>query len=292
MSIQFFEKRKRGLKIVVLTILSVLLGWFIIYLFSRASLETSFGVNAKTESVLFNSGLNSSLIWHFNDVKLLNGRSQEIFTGGLSINDSVDVFVERKSLGACIIRLTSHGKGSVGSLLKDDQYSGKLEEVAYIFIDSIYNKALIGKTMILPLNGINGKLTTGTPVGNESSYSVPILREGSVTLLNTSFNGKNTYKAAEYELKSGDRFIINDRKSPYYGFLSLDERPCITLTYKVSGASGLIERPGGIKYPVESTLLSKFQYDAFYQWLSLFFGILVFFGNLLALKKELKNFNK
>lgn len=292
MNIQFFENPKRVLKIVALSILSLLVAWLIIYLFSRASLETSFGVNAKTESVLFNSGFNSSLIWHFNDVKLLNGGSQEVFTGGLSINDSVNVSIERKSLGPCIIRLTSNGKGSVGSLLKNDEYFGELEEVAYIFIDSIYNKASIGKTMILPLNGINGKLTTGNPVGNESSYSVPILREGSVTLLNSSFNGKNTYKAAEYELKSGDRFRINDRKSPYYGFISLDERPCITLTYKVSGASGFIERPGGIKYPVESTLLSKFQYDAFYQWLSLFFGILVFCGNLLALKKELKNFSK
>ncbi|WP_160114674.1 hypothetical protein [Aquimarina sp. AU474] len=290
-SIRFPNWKKKIFPYVFFSLALLLFGT-VIYLFSRSSLETSYELNAITEGVSINTGNNSELIWFFENAKLISNQTKDsYFSGSLKFNDSTTITIKRVSLGLCAISIRNTVNTSVGTL-HYDAYKKRLGKSIHIVLDSIQYRSHQGSTIVFPLNKINGFISTPSPVAQETDMNVPILREGKVSLLNTSFNKKTVYQAGEYILHTGDQFKLKERISPYYGFLTINENPCMNLNYKVAGSKGYIQSPGGLIHSAESTLLHKLQNDIFYQWLSLVFGVLVVIASLFGAVNDVKDMFK
>src|SRR5688572_136517 len=108
------------------------------------------------------------------------------------------------------------------------------------------------------------KISAGRPVGLETQGSgTALLRSGRVTLREASFISRGLHDASMVDLNAGDFFRVAqvNPEGLASGFIVADERPAMTVAFRIARKKATITRPGGVEFPMASDIFSRFAND-------------------------------
>jgi hypothetical protein len=248
-----------------------------------------FNVTVTTERLAFERPLASRERWTFQGARLETaGKIVPSFTGSIELDKRIRGFIERIGEGPLWVHVECMPPAkaeavppscAIGRVFDDKDAllmvaGGTLD----VWIDNVKQAAERGITTVLTLSGT---ITPGREVGMETLGSTAILREGSVAVLVETAFGEERFEARREALEAGDLFRVvdPDPRNPTDGFVVADERPALTAAYRVGGARGHRQRPGGGGYDVVATTYQRIVHDEFFQLLS---WVLVFLAGLAA----------
>jgi hypothetical protein len=242
---------------------------------------TTFDVSAETEWVEFIPGPHPRSDWSLEAARIFAGEDTigRIVSGSLTLSDSVQVIVERRSFGPLLLRISPRGSGQlVGDIERPDSGNIPLSGYTLIEIPDIDARAHQGAPIVLPVKGV---LIAGRTIEIETDPSPARLRNGRVTSFGRSIFGWAVFPAGTVDLGPGDQVVIQAQRSSAYGMIAADEGPALTVGYRAIAKSVEVRRPGGSHYRIGTTLFSRLRADPVLQscWLALAF--------LLVLRRKL-----
>ncbi len=208
----------------------------------RAS--TTFDVHALTETVTYFP--EDEQEWELSGIRVhanLADTAGTKVTGRLVLQPEVKVVVDRVSLGPLSIRFEAADPQQI--LARFEQQAGTtihLRATSLVVIPELESRAHEGEGLLLTLKG---RLDVGRPPHLSSETKAPILRNGTVDMLGSSFIGAGSFSAGTASLYAGDQFKIGDPESASLGFIAVDEGPGLTIGYRSIARFATIVRPGG-----------------------------------------------
>ena len=281
-------KRIRRFFNVSLITLSVLLVSLLALVIIHTS-DTTFNLSANTEQVEIVTQKHLELNWFFEDVILkekLTPRDTIVrFSGFIKVPINSRITILRKGFGDVFIKFNKipNSDFSVDLYNKSFDPYKTLTEDFTILIDSIQEKSLLGNTIVMPLNGLRGEFRTApTPKSNESSANIPILRSGKVKLMKQSLLNTGLIENDSFDLQLGDQFIFNDAEHLAYGFIAINEKPNLSISYNVSGNNAVINKPGDVRRNISVSIINQIINDKMLSFISIFIGALFALITLLS----------
>jgi hypothetical protein len=214
----------------------------VVMVYPRAS--TTFDLHALTETVTYFP--ENEQEWELGGVHVhanLADTAGTKVTGRLILQSGVKVVIERVSLGPLFIRFEAADPQQI--LARFEQQTGTtipLRATSLVIIPELESRAHEGEGLLLTLRG---RLDVGRPPHLSSETKAPILRNGTVDMLGSSFIGGGSFSAGTASLYSGDQFKIGDPESASLGFIAADEGPALTVGYRTIARFATIVRPGG-----------------------------------------------
>jgi hypothetical protein len=198
--------------------------------------------------------------------------AEEITNGTFQPGGDVDIHFERIGHGDLIIDCHARDtSGSVGIVALDDH-----ERV-------LPNRALFRLHVPLPnenaIYPLAGHITIGDVVKPLSPDPSPgILHGGTVTPIGHTIFSNSRYEVGSTSLEPGDEFTVDPGgDSKALGFISVDDRPSISVTYRQIGRAGQVSRYGGTGFDIEIPLISRIEHDSVLQG---FWAVFIFITGL------------
>ena len=241
--------------------------------------SASYNVTAQTERIALSIDRKPSWRWVLRDVEFFeNGASFESWNGDIELAHSVDVLIQRIAFGVLWVHVQCQQSSndeacdSAGVVFDASGLSQRpLASEFEILIGDIPARAKAGTTIWLE---IAGQVTLGRSVGTVTDTRVALLREGRVTMLGRNVLGGGVFDGGSVALDIGDRFEVTDvdEKSETRGFVVADERPAMTVAYRVIGSNAVVYRPGGGHYAVSTSVFARFIGDPLFRLLAALFA--------------------
>jgi hypothetical protein len=294
-------KARKKLKYFVFTSLTI--GLIVLcFIFFFAPITTIYNITAQTEKVQYQTIDKNNSRFSLYNAKLINYDGEvikEAFEGSFEINENVNISFERISNGPIIISATNNKKTSVGKFY--DGYDGSLIYTANDYIDiiitqvdSILNE---GTSFVFPISGL---VNIGRSVDLEIfGETTPLLRNGDITMTGYSTLNGQYFEAGNEKLFLGDYLTFEEQNEKAFGFITIDENPCMQAAYRVHAKVAKIIKPGpkdvNSGYAISASLYDRFIKDRLFQGISLLFGSLLvittiatFIMDYILFKKEIK----
>lgn len=272
------------------------------FIFFFAPITTIYNITAQTEKVQYETIDKNNSRFSLYNAKLINYDGDvidEAFEGSFEIKPNVNISLERISSGPIIISASHNKNGSVGKFYNG--YDGSLIYTAGDYIDIIITDidSLLseGTSFVFPISGL---VNIGRSVDLEIfGETTPLLRYGDITMTGYStFNGQY-FEAGNKKLFLGDYLTFEDQEEKAFGFITIDENPCMQAAYRVHAKVAKIIKPGpkdvNSGYAISASLYDRFIKDRLFQGISLLFGSLLvittiatFVMDYILFKKEIK----
>jgi hypothetical protein len=275
---------KAWLVAISLTGLAILTLWLV-----YPNAKTTFDITAEAESLTFTPHVNSGVEWELDGVRLRRSSTDTgtVVSGTLALSDSVRVLIERKSLGPLRLQLEprySEGvNASLGSFTLDSVTRIELRTVAFVEIGDLQERVQAGRPVVL---FGKGDMTIGWVPNLTPDLSQPLLRSGTIRMVGKSWFRGTSFSAGTEELRAGDKIEIAKPLSTGVGFISADERPALTISFRTIARSATVTRPGG-GTPQVSTSLSSARFGD--PMLKAGYAVLVLIGAALFKAKEIRD---
>lgn len=219
---------------------------FLLYVLFLAPITTTFNVAVNTERIEYTTldKNNSRLILMDAEIANLDSILVSNFEGNIELNSNVKVTIERISSGPISIVLENESGESVGKV-----YNGSNGELMYeasefldIYVYDIVKKTEAGQTFIF---SIEGDVNIGRSVNYEIfGESTALLRDGEVKMIGKSFFSNDNFEAGSIALNLGDRLVFDDIQSKTFGFVTINENPCMKAAYRVASKHARVIKPG------------------------------------------------
>jgi hypothetical protein len=132
---------------------------------------------------------------------------------------------------------------------------------------------------------VAGQISVGNVVRPLSANpSAAILHSGTVTPIGHSFLSDSRYETETTALDPGDEFAVDpEGNSEGYGFIVIDDRPSMNVTYRTNGRTGRVDRFGGSGFSIDIPLLPRIKHDSVVQG---FWAAFVFLTGILISQKR------
>jgi hypothetical protein len=187
--------------------------------------------------------------------------------GEVSFSPGTRITLERISAGPLRIIAVASRRAESAGVLHDSggNLIGSLGPYVVMTISNVEERAKRGHSVVLP---VLGSIEVGRSGPNPAGRAM--LRSGTVTLLGQSLLGSSRYAAGTADLRAGDRFTVLRPHGPAVGFMQVDERPALTVAYRVLGTSGQVSRFASKGYSVGTSLRERVLSDSVLQglWLT------------------------
>ena len=285
---------------IVITILIVLL---LLYIFFFAPITTTFNVAVNTERIQYTTldKNNSRIILMDAEIASLDSILVTNFEGNIDLNNNVKVSIERISNGPISIILENELGESVGKIYNGD--NGELFYEASDFLDiyiyDIAKKTEEGQTFIF---SIEGDVNIGRSVNYEIfGESTALLRDGEIKMIGKSFLSNDNFEAGSVSLNLGDRLVFDDIQSKTFGFVTINENPCMKAAYRIASKQARVIKPGPQNedngYIISASYLNMILNDRNIQGLIVLLGAIIglttlFTGIMDSREKFINIFNK
>lgn len=227
-------------------ILVLVLLLLLLYVLFIAPITTTFNVAVNTERIEYTTldKNNSRLILMDAEIANLDSVLVTNFEGNIKLNTNVKVTIERISSGPINIILENEAGESVGKIYNGN--NGELIHEASEFLDiyvyDIVKKTEEGQTFIF---SIDGDVNIGRSVNYEIfGESTALLRDGEVKMIGKSFFSNDNFEAGSVTLNLGDRLVFDDIQSKTFGFVTINENPCMKAAYRVASKHARVIKPG------------------------------------------------
>ncbi len=272
------------------------------FIFFFAPITTIYNITAQTEKVEYQTIDKNNSRFSLYNAKLINYDGEvihEAFEGSFEINNNVKVSLERISNGPIIISAVNDNNKSVGKFY--DGYDGSLVykaddyiDIIITGIDSLLNE---GTSFVFPVSGL---ISIGRSVDLEIfGETTPLLREGDITMTGYSTINGQYFEAGNEQLFLGDYLTFEEQDEKAFGFITIDENPCMKAAYRVHAKVAKIIKPGpkdvNSGYAISASLYDRFVKDRLFQGISLLFASLLvittiatFVMDYILFKKEIK----
>ncbi|MCI5207345.1 MAG: hypothetical protein D3910_00785 [Candidatus Electrothrix sp. ATG2] len=227
---------------------------------------TTFNVSVKTEEVKVNTYDVPMSDWPVHNIQLSQSCPDDLeditlmpFSGTLKIYPSVEIILTRIASGDLHVTLRN-GAGKPSGMIVDDEDEelGELSDCAFFHMRKIADRTQSGETIVLP---ITGNIKVGREIRFLSHYETPVLRSGSIALLDKTFLIGENYSVGPFVLKTGDLFEIQSPSVPSQGFALIDTNPGIQLIYRGNGHRGVSKRYQSEDYVIRNSVWSKLYND-------------------------------
>ena len=241
-----------------------------------------------TETVTLMTGQGPGLRLQLNGDSLSYGFNDdsETFTGAIELNSGVEVMIERVSIGPVQIECEAFEGGSVGTLIDEHEHVVKeLGSEVTIEIRDPSARAREGDSVVIP---VSGRVEIGREINYASGSGHAMLRSGDVTLLGRSILGSTRYEAGRVQLDPADRFHVESPEDAAFGVVVADERPALSVIYRVVGKRGVVTRFGARGYDVTASIRARLINDNAVQGLWVTFLAVMAFGCRLVRGREEK----
>jgi hypothetical protein len=243
--------------------------------------SATFAVTAAIERVEFITSKGKTTNWFLKNAQYIpeyESPRQE-FSGYLELGEGVRVTIERVAMGPLYIQVQANtpDQSDLGVLFAEDGSPlGAIHRHALFKIIDFQTLSANGKNVVLP---ISGDVRLGTLVERPTLPSVPLLRQGQITVIGHSLLGDDLYKGDSQSLDPGDVVEIGNASGPAIGFVAVEEGPALMATFHVVAKNLSVNRLPASGYTVSSTVFSRIKNDGTLQsiWAALLF--------LLALKR-------
>jgi len=247
--------------------------------------STTFDITAESEYVRYSPETSPTQHWSLDSASLFGAGDTvgTIVSGALEFTDSVQVTIERRSLGPLLLKVEptpARQRADVGrgSPIRIGVFNGRsgpprpLYDDVVIEIPNVEERSRQGHPLVF---AVQGSLQIGRSVQREGDPNLALLRSGKVTKFEESFFGKSVFTAGSSELDVGDQVTIEAPTSPELGLIRADERPALTVAYRANSRSVDVGRPGGGHYRIRMSIAERAQADPVLQhwWATL--GLLI-----------------
>jgi len=227
---------------------------------------TTFNVSAVTEEVKVVTHKTPMSRWPLKNIEISRDCPEDEgdikyldFSGSLNINPSVYLTLTRVAFGDLKVTLYSNNDNAVGELYdNEDEFVLSLTSCAFFYIRKINERTSRGETIVLP---VTGDISAGSEIRFLTQSSMPILREGQVTILDRSFMTDENYSVGPFSLEAGDTFKVHNSKVSSQGFVLVNENAAINLTFRAKGLRGVIKRYQSEDYELRNSYWSKLYHD-------------------------------
>ena len=236
---------------------------------------STFEIYLDTEKLKFTSSRGMDSEWSLDSVRIKEdfGEQNYYFTGSLVLPPHAEVSVIRQSFGYSSI--TIEGVNPEHPLiLKDTNFDPikRIDQPLTIYQENIPERMNDGKTIIWPLNGIIGEISTGRPISDEIEETVPLLRNGRVDIYKHGLFNSGIYRAGTFELNIGDEISIKEPEQAAFGFIAINEQPNMMVAYRLKGGGATLKKPGGAERQLQVSLFDQLINDRFLAILSITTG--------------------
>ena len=269
--------RKHQIVVRCLVVIALLIACMVTFIQHSAT----FAVTATVERVEFITSKGHSTNWFLDKAQYIEdyGSTPVEFSGYVELAQGVRVTVERVAMGPLYIQVEANtpDQTDLGSHFAEGGTPlGTIRGHAVFKITDLQTRILNGKNVVLPLSG---DVRLGTGVERPTLPSVPLLRQGQITVIGHSLLGDDLYKGDSQSLDPGDVVAIGSATGPAIGFVAVEEGPALTATFHVVANNVSINRLPASGYRVSSTVFSRIKNDGTLQsvWAAFLF--------LFALKK-------
>ena len=272
------------------------------FIFFFAPITTIYNITAQTEKVQYQTIDKNNSRFSLYNAKLIDYDGEvidEAFEGSFEINENVNISLERISSGPIVITATHGQNGSVGNFYNG--YDGSLIYTADDYIDIIITKVdsilSEGTSFVFPISGL---VNIGRSVDLEIfGETTPLLRNGDITMTGYSTLNGQYFEAGNEQLFLGDYLTFEEQDEKAFGFITIDENPCMQAAYRVHAKVAKIIKPGpkdvNSGYAISASLYDRFIKDRLFQGISLLFASLLvittiatFVMDYILFKKEIK----
>jgi hypothetical protein len=222
--------------------------------------STTFDITAESEYVRYSPETSPSQHWVLDSASLFGAgdTAGTIVSGTLEFTDSVQVTIERRSLGPLLLKIEptparQRADADRGSPIRVGVFNGRsgpsrsLYDDVVIEVSNVEERSRQGNPIVF---AVQGSLQIGRSVQREGDPNLALLRSGKVTKFAESAFGKSAFAAGSSDLDVGDQVTIEAPTSPELGLIRADERPALTVAYRADARSVDVERPGGGHYRI------------------------------------------
>jgi len=276
-------KIDKNFKIFASWLFIVILFLLLLIVLFFAPITTTFNVAVNTERIQYTTldKNNSRIILMDAEVASLDNILVSNFEGNIELNSNVKVTIERISNGPISIILENELGESVGKIYNGD--NGELFHEAADFLDiyiyDVAKKTEAGQTFIF---SIEGDVNIGRSVNYEIfGESTALLRDGEIKMIGKSFFSNDNFEAGSVLLNLGDRLVFDDIQSKTFGFVTINENPCMKAAYRIASKQARVIKPGPQNedngYIISASSLNMLLNDRNTQ------GIIVLFAALIGL---------
>lgn len=225
--------------------------------------SSTFDVSATTEAIEYVTSPNHSNIWFLTSAQIgTDGKAfPALFTGRVVIGPKATVHIERISGGSLNVTIAApDGTNQAPASFEadDGQTVGQVGRRANILVGDVTKRAGSGHSLVLP---ISGEPKIGNSVDAPVSDSYPLIRQGQIQVLGHNLFGSDLYKGATQALEPNDVLLFEESRGPALGVITVDERPTMTVTFRVIAKEATISRLPAQGYTVGLTLLDRLQKD-------------------------------
>lgn len=286
-------------KITIAVILTaIVIVFLLLYVLFFVPITTTFNVAVNTERIQYTTldKNNSRIILMDAEVASLDSILVANFEGNIELNSNVKVTIERISNGPISIILENEAGDSVGKIYNGE--NGELFHEASDFLDiyiyDVAKKTEEGQTFIF---SIEGDVNIGRSVNYEIfGESTALLRDGEIKMIGKSFFSNDNFEAGSVMLNLGDRLVFDDIQSKTFGFVTINENPCMKAAYRIASKRARVIKPGPQNenngYIISASFLNMILKDRNIQGLIVLFGAAIglttLITGLIETRKSLK----
>ncbi|QMW01718.1 hypothetical protein [Spirosoma foliorum] len=252
---------------------------------------TTFNITANTERIEIQTVDENGSHLNFYDADIYDTGTNPIFkkfTGSLKLNKGVAVTIERTAYGPAILQFNAPKNQIIGSIFDENsQFVRHTSHFLQIFISNIKSRAENGQTIILPVDGV---VNIGRSVDFETpDESTAVLRSGEINMTGKS-TFTDTFEAGTNQLYLGDQITFDDKNNKAFGFITINEQPCMQAAYRVIAKQATILKPGpktqNSGVDIQATKFDRLSKASPFQIISLIFGALGFLTSLFTFLKD------
>jgi hypothetical protein len=230
--------------------------------------QTTFNITANTELARIVSDSLSMPAWQFPlRAAAYDQNGKRHIVREVQFAPAITIRVERVSLGPLRIVASGSDTAQIVAVLVDslDMPVTEIHERLVLTVPVPPNIGSRGLVIVMPFRG---RVDLGSAGSTETQAAM--LRSGSVSILGRSALGSSRFEAGTSSLDPGDRFFVEHQYGPAIGFIRLDERPALTIVYRVLATKGLIARFGSRGYTLGASMRDRLLKDRVLQgvWLT------------------------
>jgi len=242
---------------------------------------TTIAVSAITDRVEIISSGSHANRWYLSgaDYFIKAGDKAIAFTGSVDVASGVRIVVERIGLGPVSITLrpVQPEQAQLGTMYgPDDSPTGELSPKCVFRIPATPALSASGKNIVLALTG---EFKLGQISSRPATSSIPLLRQGTVTVIGNSILSTDLIKLRSEAMDAGDVLSMEGAEGPGFGLAVVDDRPSMTVAFHIVADRAVIARPPSSGYTVSASLFDRLKADG---TLQAFWAAFVF---LVGLKK-------
>jgi hypothetical protein len=230
---------------------------------SFITVHPTFSVAASTETITVNMADDITPRWYLDNVQTFfdDDPKGQVFSGSFQFAPGDVVVVERISFGPLRINISRAARDAakIGELFSfDEQPVRSVNRSLTIRIENLDLISKAGKNVVL---SFAGSVELGAKTYDTPEMSVPVVRAGTLMMLGHNLLSKSLYNADTYNLTLGETLDLQRVTGPAFGFVVVDERPAMNVSFRqVAGSAEVVTLPGN-GYEVDLSVWDRLKND-------------------------------